>query len=140
MTTDRRAMRQPFLDAWAKFQQHQPLTAIELTLSEVIQEHPEYHALFADNERALSQDWPPEQGETNPFLHLGLHLSIREMAQINQPPGFTAAYQQLCVRHGDRLSAEHEMMDCLTEALWQAQRQGTEPDGNALLDCLKNRA
>ncbi|WP_407276683.1 DUF1841 family protein [Halothiobacillus sp. DCM-1] len=138
MTPDRRAMRQPFLDAWQKFQQHLPLTPIELAVSDIIREHPEYHALFADPERALSQDWPPEHGETNPFLHLGLHLSIREMAQIDQPHGFKAAYLQRCERHGDRLAAEHAMMDCLAESLWQAQRRGAEPDGAALLDCLNN--
>ena len=139
MTSDRRAMRQPFLDAWNKFQRHQPLSAIEIAISEVISEHPEYHALFADTEHALSQDWPPEHGETNPFLHLGLHLSLREMAQINQPPGFAAAYQRLCAQHGERLAAEHAMMDCLSETLWLAQRQGSEPDGGALLNCLSKQ-
>ncbi len=139
MTSDRRAMRQPFLDAWNKFQRHQPLSAIEIAISEVISEHLEYHALFADTESALSKDWPPEHGETNPFLHLGLHLSLREMAQINQPPGFAAAYQRLCAQHGERLAAEHAMMDCLSETLWQAQRQGSEPDGGALLNCLSKQ-
>lgn len=129
-------MRQPFLDAWAKFQRHLPLTTMEIAVSEVISEHPEYHALLDDPERAIAQDWLPEHGETNPFLHLGLHLSIREMAQIDQPPGFAAAYRRLCGQHGDKLAAEHAMMDCLSETLWQAQRLGTEPDGAALLHCL----
>lgn len=135
-SNDRRQMRQPFLDAWKKQIEGRPMTALELKISEVIGQHPEYHELMADPERALEKDWLPENGETNPFLHLGFHLSIREMAGIDQPPGFRQQYQELCGKTGDILTAEHLIMECLSEALWRAQRDGTEPDSAALLRCI----
>jgi hypothetical protein len=135
-SNDRRQMRQPFLDAWKKQREGLPMTGLELKISEVIGQHPEYHELMSDPERALEKDWLPENGETNPFLHLGFHLSIREMVEIDQPPGFRQKYQDLCRKTGDLLRAEHQIMECLSEALWRAQREGTEPDGTALLRCM----
>ena len=135
-SNDRRQMRQPFLDAWKKQIEGRPMTALELKISEVIGQHPEYHELMGDPERALEKDWLPEDGETNPFLHLGFHLSIREMVEIDQPPGFRQQYQELCRKTGDMLTAEHLIMECLSEALWRAQRDGTEPDSAALLRCI----
>lgn len=135
-STDRRQMRQPFLDAWKKQREGQPMDALELKIAEVIGQHAEYQQLMADPERALEKDWLPENGETNPFLHLGFHLSIREMADINQPPGFSQSYRALCQKTGDVLHAEHLIMECLSESLWRAQREGTEPDSEALLRCL----
>ena len=135
-SNDRRGMRQPFLDAWKKQRDGLPMTALELKISEVIGQHPEYHELMSDPERALEKDWLPENGETNPFLHLGFHLSIREMVEIDQPPGFRQQHEALCRKSGDMLSAEHLIMECLSEALWRAQRDGTEPDGTALLRCM----
>jgi hypothetical protein len=135
-SNDRRQMRQPFLDAWQKQLEGRPMTALELKISEVIGQHPEYQELMSNQERALEQDWLPENGETNPFLHLGFHLSIREMVEIDQPPGFRLHYQRLCHKTGDTLAAEHLIMECLSEALWHAQRNGTEPDSAALLRCI----
>lgn len=137
-SNDRRQMRQPFLDAWKKQLEGHPMTALELKISEVIGQHPEYHELMADPERALEKDWLPENGETNPFLHLGFHLSIREMVQIDQPPSFRQQYQVLCHKTGDNLAAEHLIMECLSEALWRAQRDGTEPNSAALLQCISD--
>jgi hypothetical protein len=130
-------MRQPFIDAWKKACDLRPMTALELKISDVIRAHPEYHRLLETPELALTRDWPPEHSETNPFLHLGLHLSIREMADIDQPAGFKQAYAALCHKTGDALGAEHLIMECLSEALWRAQRDNTPPDSAALLDCLK---
>lgn len=133
---DRRQMRQPFIDAWQKARDRHPMTALELKISDVIQVHPEYHRLLENPAQALARDWPPEHGETNPFLHLGFHLSIREMVDIDQPAGFKPAYASLCQKTGDALSAEHLIMDCLSEALWRAQRDNLPPDSAALLDCI----
>lgn len=135
-SNDRRQMRQPFLDAWRKKREGMPMTALELKISDVIGQHPEYHELMSNTEQALEKDWLPENGETNPFLHLGFHLSIREMAEIDQPPGFKERYHKICGKTGDQLSAEHKIMECLSESLWRAQRDGTEPDSAALLRCL----
>ncbi|MHB8920324.1 MAG: DUF1841 family protein [Halothiobacillus sp.] len=139
-SNDRRQMRQPFLDAWKKHRERLPMTALELKISDVIGQHPEYHTLLQDPERALAQDWPPEHGETNPFLHLGFHLSIREMVEIDQPAGFKQSYATLCKKTGDALAAEHLIMECLSEALWRAQRDNAPPDGTTLLQCLAETA
>ncbi len=87
-------------------------------------------------ERHRDRDYPPEFGETNPFLHMGMHLSIREQVSIDQPPGVRDAHQRLAAKNHSALEAEHEMMDCLGEMIWQAQRQGTAPDAAVYLDCL----
>lgn len=135
-SNDRRQMRQPFLDAWQKTRDRLPMTGIELKLSDVIVQHPEYHALLENPEQALEKDWLPENGEVNPFLHMGFHLSIREMVGIDQPAGMRMQYERLCLQFGDALQAEHAIMDCLSEALWRAQRDNTAPDGVALLACI----
>ncbi|ANJ66466.1 hypothetical protein A9404_02890 [Halothiobacillus diazotrophicus] len=136
-SNDRRQMRQPFLDAWRKTRDRLPMTGIELKISEVIVQHPEYHDLLDHPDQALERDWLPEQGEVNPFLHMGFHLSIREMVGIDQPGGIRPLYERLCLQYGDPLAAEHAMMDCLSEAIWRAQRDNLPPDGAALLTCIQ---
>lgn len=133
---DRRQMRQQFIDAWAKAQNRQPLMPLEAMIVDAIAQHPEYHDLMSDSERALEQDWHPEQGETNPFLHLSMHLSIREMVQTDQPRGMRAAFDTVAKTLGDPLEAEHRIMDCLGEVLWRAQRDNQPPDEQALLTCI----
>lgn len=138
-SSDRRRMRQPFLDAWAKDKQKKPLAPIERMIVEVIRDHPEYHSLLDRPEFALEADWPPEMGVTNPFLHMSLHLSLREMVQADRPAGIRSLHSALSVQKGERLDAEHEMIDCLGETLWQAQRTGGPPDEAALMTCLQHK-
>lgn len=133
---DRRQMRQQFIDAWAKARNRQPMTPLEAMIADAVTQHPEYHALLDDSERALEQEWHPEQGETNPFLHLSMHLSIREMVQTDQPPGMRAAFEQVAKKLGEPLEAEHRVMDCLGEVLWRAQHDNRPPDEQALLSCI----
>ena len=40
---------------------------------------------------SLDRDWAPKGGETNPFLHLSLHLAVAEQLAIDQPAGIVAA-------------------------------------------------
>ena len=85
----------------------------------------------------VDKDWLPEGGESNPFLHMSLHLSLQEQAAIDQPPGIRAIHAQLCARyHDDWVRAEHEMMDALAETLWEAQRYGRGLDVNAYMTRL----
>ena len=88
-------------------------------------------------ERYRDRDWPPEMGETNPFLHLSMHLAISEQLSIDQPPGIKAAYQRLCLRQGDAHRAQHAVMDCLAEMIWRSQRDGVPPDGAAYVRCVE---
>ena len=134
---DRDAMRRYYRQSWQKFQLKQPLDALEQQIAQVVAEHPEYHHLLADDERTLQHTYRPEEGRTNPFLHMGLHLGIREQAATNRPLGILALYQQLTSKFGT-LEAEHRMMECLAQSLWQAQRNNTAPDEVAYIECLKN--
>ena len=131
-------------DAWRKFRANEPLTGMESMAVEVIALHPEYHAMLDDRERYLEKyrdrDYPPEFGETNPFLHLGMHIAIREQISIDQPAGVREYHATLSTRHGNALDAEHDMMDCLAEMIWQAQRNRTEPDASIYLGCLARKA
>lgn len=132
--------RQFFFDAWAKFRAGRPLTDLEAMAAEHIGRHPEYHAVLEQPERHRDRDWLPEMGQTNPFLHLSMHLAIAEQLSIDQPAGVKARYQALATRLGDEHAAQHAVMDCLAEMLWQAQRYQRPPDGEAYLRCLADKA
>ncbi len=129
-------VRQFFFDVWAKYRTGQPLAGAEQPALEAILAHPEYHALLGAPERYQDRDYPVEAGETNPFLHLSMHLSIAEQIAINQPPGVRERYQQLLAQHGDAMAAQHAVMDCLAEMIWQAQRHASAYDPVAYLRCL----
>ena len=135
LTHQRYELRQFYQQCWQKMQQGQPLEALEKQVAEVIQEHPEYHA-YLQSSRDLDKDFRPEEGQINPFLHMGLHIALREQAGTDRPPGIRTVYQQLAARYGQE-KAEHMMMDCLVEALWQNQRYGSLPDEQAYLEHLR---
>ena len=134
---NRNQLRQMYFDAWQKHCNRQPMQPLEAQIADVIALHPEYHALFTDAERVLDKDWTPEGGSTNPFLHMGLHLAIREQVSTDRPAGIRAAHQALTLRCGDIHSAEHQMIERLAEALWNAQRSGLPPDEQAYLRQLQ---
>ena len=116
-------VREFFFDVWRKHQQNALLTPLESMALQVILMHEEYHAVLSQPEQYIQQDYFPEQGESNPFLHMSLHLSILEQISINQPLGIREIYQQLLARYQDEMQAQHQIMECLAEAIWQAQRQ-----------------
>ena len=125
-------------DLWAKHLARTPLTPLESMALAIVLEHPEYHAVLADRERYLDRDWKPEGGETNPFLHVAMHLAIEEQLSIDQPPGIRAAVDDLTKR-GSAHDARHEVMECLAEMVWQAQRNGAPFDNGAYLDCVSRK-
>jgi hypothetical protein len=131
--------RQFLFDLWGKHRAGVALTPLESMALSVILEHPEYHAVLDDPERYLDRDWKPEGGETNPFLHLQMHLAIEEQVSIDQPPGIREAVQQLARRHDSAHDARHDVMDCLAEAVWNAQRHGAPFDNAGYLECLKRK-
>ncbi len=136
----REEARRLFFDAWRKRHTREPLAPLEDMAWQVIAEHPEYHGVLAAPDQYLTQDYFPEAGETNPFLHLSLHLSILEHLSIDQPPGIAAAYHALLRRLGDAHAAQHALMDCLAETVWRAQRDRLPPDGAAYLECMRRKA
>ena len=135
---DRNQLRQVFFTAWKKHTTKQALEPLEQIIANVIAMHPEYHQYFADENTSLDKDFLPETGQTNPFLHIGLHISIHEQLSINQPSGITEIYNTLLSKHQDPHTVEHLIMDCLAEMIWEAQRNNAMPDQIAYLRCLKN--
>jgi hypothetical protein len=86
----------------------------------------------------MEQEFTPEGGQTNPFLHLALHLAIAEQISIDQPRGIKAAYFALR-RTLEVHDAEHAVMECLAEALWHSQRDKVPMDGEDYLDCVRRK-
>jgi len=132
---DRHELRKMYADAWQKHLAGQPMSPLEIQISAVIAEHPEYHeAVTAED---LNRDYTPEGGRANPFLHMGLHLGIREQVATDRPPGIKDIHRQLAARHGDPHRAEHEIIECLAETLWEAQRANRPPDEARYLERLR---
>lgn len=136
----REQVRELFFTAWAKYRAGRPLEGMEALALDVILAHPEYHALLEAPERYREREYFPEMGETNPFLHMSLHLALEEQLSIDQPPGVTQRFTALAAKLGERHAALHEALECLAEMVWRAQREGTPPDGSAYLECLDSRA
>ncbi|WP_156129000.1 DUF1841 family protein [Chitinibacter sp. ZOR0017] len=129
--------RRFFIHSWQKHQQGLHLEDLEAVVVDVLLAHPEYHAYLSED--YIDRDWPPEHGDTNPFLHLSLHLAIAEQLSIDQPAGVRALYQQLHAQHNDAHKALHDMLECLGEMIWQAQRNQSAPDPAIYLDGLRQR-
>jgi hypothetical protein len=136
MFQSRDEVRQVYLTTWQKIQQKSLLEPMEAIIADVIKLHPEYHVLLDQGDHAKDQDFTPEDGQTNPFLHMGMHIAIREQASADRPPGIQNAYQKLLKKNTPH-DAEHSMIECLGQALWQAQRDNVMPDDNAYLACVK---
>jgi len=131
--------REFLFEAWRKRREGMPLTPLEDIAAQLIVQHPEYHPVLEDRERYLDRDWKPEGGETNPFLHLQMHLAIEEQLSIDQPPGIRAAVEALARRLDSLHAARHAVMECLAEMVWNAQRHGAAFDNAAYLDCIRRR-
>lgn len=129
--------RRFLIDAWRKRREALPATPIETLAADIVALHPEYHPLLESGEEALPRDWTPEHGETNPFLHLSLHLAIEEQLSIDQPPGIRAAFETRLARHGERHAALHDILECLGETVWRAQSTRQPLDAQAYLDCIR---
>jgi hypothetical protein len=128
-----------FFDSWRKYRAAEPLTTLESIAVELIAAHPEYHAVLENRDKYGDRDYRPESGDTNPFLHLSMHLSIREQVSIDQPPGVRAQHNRLTQKCGSVMEAEHIMMDCLAEMIWHAQRHRLSPDPALYLGCLAKK-
>lgn len=135
-TQDRGRMRRYFIDAWHKARTGAALEPLERQIVEVIREHPEHHALLEDHESAVEREFLPDAGEGNPFLHLALHIAILEQVGTDRPAGIRTVYQRLAGAMGDAHEAEHRIMECLAQGVWEAQRTGQPPDEGAYLECL----
>ena len=138
MIQDRDSGRTFFLEVWEKHKKQLPLEALEQIVLDVIFQHPEYHEILEKDEKEISaMEFTPEMGMTNPFLHMGMHITIQEQIGSNRPSGITALYQQLLPKYPSAHDLEHRMMEPLGETLWLAQRNNTLPDEAHYLEQVK---
>ncbi|HEU4855511.1 MAG TPA: DUF1841 family protein [Nitrosospira sp.] len=135
----REQARQFFFDTWRKYRQNEMLSPMEDMALEVILLHPEYHAMLDDPERYQDKDYLPEMGNTNPFLHMSMHIAIKEQLSIDQPVGIRKRFERLLKLTRDEHTAMHEVMECLAEMIWQAQRNQSAFDASVYFECLDQR-
>ena len=132
-TQDRTQQRQFLANAWQKFLDKKVLDPLEDQLTQVIEMHPEYHKLISN----VESEFFPESGEVNPFLHINLHLSLREQLSINQPKGINEYYQKILGKVQDPHEVEHLMMDCIAQMIFSSQKNNAPMDHQAYIRCLE---
>ena len=132
--------RETFFRAWRAYRDGRPLAGVDALALEVILLHPEYHTLLDAPEAHVDRDYTPADGQLNPFLHLSLHLAVEEQLSIDQPTGIRRAYERLAARRASEHDARHELLECLGETVWEAQRTGGAPDEHAYLACIERKA
>lgn len=133
-------VRRFFCSVHAKGMDGQAMDALETLAGQWLLEHPEYHADLADSDAAVARVYQGDDGKTNPFLHLSMHLSISEQCSIDQPRGIRQAVELLAARRNSLHDAHHEAMECLGQMLWESQRAGRPPDGQAYVECVQRQA
>jgi len=136
---DRDELRQMYVDAWRKHCDKLPLTPLEAQIADVIDMHPEYQSDISGGN--IDRDYTPDGGQSNPFLHMGLHLGIREQVSTDRPAGIAGVYRSLAEKHGGNVhAAEHAMIECLAETLWEAQSASRAPDEQKYIERLRRLA
>ncbi len=132
----REELRRRYIEAWRRHREGLPLEPLDAQIADVVALHPEYQALL-ESPDALTRDFTVEQGRINPFLHMGLHLGLRDQVATDRPRGIRELHQKLTRKLGSAHEAEHRMVDVLAETLWEAQRRGLPPDEPAYLERLR---
>ena len=133
-------VRRFFCATFVKQRDRAVLTPLEAVARDWIVQHPEYADIFGDLDAALAADYSVEQGQSNPFLHLSMHLSIVEQISIDQPVGIREAFLTLARRLDSEHDAHHQIMECLGQMIWVSQRDGVAPDGVAYVECVRRRS
>ena len=137
---DRGKTREVFFRAWSAWRQGRPLEGVEKLIVQVALRHPEYHALLEQPDVLRERDFSPASGETNPFLHLGMHIAIEEQLALGQPAGIRDYYRIMLKRLPDDHAVQHRIMECLEEMLWQADRRTAAQQEATYLECLRRLA
>jgi hypothetical protein len=136
-SNDRNQLRKMFFSSWKKFRAGEVMEPLEEMVAQIIEQHPEYHKLLSDEDTYLDKDYSPDLGETNPFLHMSMHIAIVEQLSTDRPAGIKALYQQLVTKYSDSHSVEHHIMECLGQMMWEAQRNQAMPDEQQYMECLR---
>jgi hypothetical protein len=129
-------LREMYRAAWRKFKAQQALSPLEKQVVAVISEHPEYRVIIESAAADLA-NYSPRSGQLNPWLHMGLHLAIREQVSTNRPAGIAEVHARLAKHAGGAHEAEHRMLETLAETMWESQRSGQPPDENVYLERLR---
>ena len=132
-TQSRDELRRVYIEAWRKRCEGLPMEPLEMQVADVVALHPEYHAALERPDTSVDKDYGPEGGQSNPFLHMGLHLAVRDQLATDRPPGIRTAFETLARRTRSAHDAEHRVIECLAGAIWEAQRSGLPPDEAAYL-------
>jgi hypothetical protein len=139
-TQSRDQLRRAYIEAWRKHREGVPMEPLEAQIADVVALHPEYQAALERPDDVLDRDYSPDGGQSNPFLHMGLHLAVRDQLNTDRPPGIRAAFEALAARLSSPHDAEHQIIERLAEALWEAQRAGRPPDEQAYLRRIRELA
>jgi Domain of unknown function (DUF1841) len=139
-TQSRDELRRVYFEAWRKRREGLPMEPLEMQVADVVALHPEYHATLERPDASVDKDYRPESGQSNPFLHMGLHLAVRDQLATDRPAGIRTAFETLVRRTRSAHDAEHRIIECLAEAVWEAQRSGLPPDEAAYLRAVKRLA
>lgn len=139
-TPSQQDVRRFFCETFRKSHANEILTPLEAIASDWIKQHSEYDEVLSDLDTSLYANYSMDQGNSNPFLHLSMHLSIAEQITVDQPRGVRAAFEILTKKLSSQHEAHHEIMECLGTMIWNSQRNGLPPDGEAYIEALKKRA
>ena len=139
-TPSQQDVRRFFCETYRKLHAKEIFTPLEAIASDWIQQHSEYDEVLSNLDTALHANYSMEQGNSNPFLHLSMHLSIAEQIAVDQPRGVRAAFEMLASKLNSQHEAHHEIMECLGTMIWNSQRNGLPPDGEAYIEALRKRA
>lgn len=138
-TPSRDEARNFLFESWRKRRAGELLSPLEDLTAQLIDKHPEYHEFFADPAKHAEKEYAPDGKVLNPFLHLMMHLTIEEQISIGQPHGIREQFVRLTQKYESEHEAQHAMMDCLNEMIWQAQRNQTAPDAAIYISCLEKQ-
>ena len=136
-TQSRDQLRRVYVDAWRKHREGLPMEPLEAQIADVVALHPEYQPALERPDDVLDRDYTPEGGQANPFLHMGLHLAVRDQIATDRPPGIRQAFEALARRKGAAHEAEHAIIECLAEAMWESQRSGRPPNELVYLERVR---
>lgn len=137
MIQDRDAGRRFFVEVWQKYHAAEQLQALEALVLGIILQHPEYHDMLGRENESLESEFTAEMGVTNPFLHMGMHIALKEQVDTDRPAGIKAVYQSLLKKSHNAHELEHRIMECLGESLWLAQKNNIMPDENAYMESVR---
>jgi hypothetical protein len=132
-------LREMYRSAWRKFKAQQTLSPLDRQIVAVISEHPEYRVIVESAAADLA-NYSPRGGQLSPWLHMGLHLAIREQVATDRPAGIAEVHARLARQAGGTHEAEHRMLETLATAMFDAQRSGKPPDENVYLERLRSLA